>query len=305
MFRLRIVMALGLVLTACTAATGEPASTTTTTATTTTSTTTTSTTTAGDPPTTVPPDPAEPAEVETSPGITTTVYRPAGTGPWPAVVLVPGGGWRSADPAGLRPMAEELAASGTAVYLTTYHLDAGAAFAEIACVVAVARDDAGGTVLLAGHSAGAQLTATVALGGDRFAPVDGCAAPAASYRPPEAWVGMSGPYEIQAIVALGGIPALERFVGGTLGEAPGAWDLADPYSHVAGAPRVDLTLVHGRADIVVFPLLTQRFSEVLLAAGGDPVTGDLEGADHNDVYDTDDAGAETIRLILEAVARIG
>ena len=247
--------------------------------------------------------------ITTSPGITTTVFRPDGEGT-AAVVLVPGGAWRSADPAPFEPMAQDLAARGVTVYLTTYHLDADRAFTEVACVVAVARQEAEAAgngsrpVLLVGHSAGAQITATVALGGDAFEPVDGCRSDGGG-EPADAWVGMSGPYEIRSIAAFGGFSSLETFMGGPPSLVEEAWDRADPYSYVDAASGLDLTMVHGRSDIVVFPLLTQRFTDALTAAGGSPVTVYIDGADHNDVYDPADAGATTIALILEAAGRVG
>src|SRR5690349_1707987 len=52
--------------------------------------------------------------VEYAPGLTEDVYLPGVAGKVPLVVLVPGGGWQTADPSGLAGLAAALANAGIA-----------------------------------------------------------------------------------------------------------------------------------------------------------------------------------------------
>ena len=54
------------------------------------------------------------------PGLPATMYLPTETGPTDLVVLVPGGGWSSADPTGLIPLSEQLAGGGATSVTVTY-----------------------------------------------------------------------------------------------------------------------------------------------------------------------------------------
>ena len=62
------------------------------------------------------------AAIAYTPLLDLDVYRPDAAGPWPVVVLIPGGGWNSADLASTAPLAEDLAARGAVVFNATYRL---------------------------------------------------------------------------------------------------------------------------------------------------------------------------------------
>ena len=109
------------------------------------------------------------------PGLDATLVLPTEpAGGVPLVVLVPGGGWASADPSGLAPLAHDLASRGAAVVMLTYRTAADAAFFpvpvhDVACGVGYAagvlhaEGVQGSPVVIVGHSAGAHLAALVAL----------------------------------------------------------------------------------------------------------------------------------------------
>lgn len=254
---------------------------------------------AGDPP-------ARRFDVDVTRGIrvagaaTADLYRPIAAGPWPLVVLVPGGAWRDADPASTAALAGDLARRGAVVLNTGYRLGHDVSFADVACAVAVAQagaagwDADGGRPVLAGHSAGAHVAAIVALAGTP--PAGDCEA--AGPGRPAAFVGIAGPYEVERFAP---VPELRSFFGGSPEAVPEAWAAGDPFSHVAGNPGVDVALVHGRTDLVVLPVLSLRFAEALRSAGREVNVYLLPGANHRDVLEpAEDAGATA--AVIFAVA---
>jgi len=208
----------------------------------------------------------------------------------PLVVLVPGGGWVSADPAGMTDLATWLSERGAAVIMITYRTASDDAYfplpaRDVACGLAdaVARvRRAGidpGDVVLAGHSAGAQLAAVVALTPAVHA--DGCTDPTVV---PDRLIGLAGPYDVTRIGDVA-----ENLLG------PGAPSAADrravnPVALAAERPELAVLLVHGTADDVVPIGLTHELAAALIAGGHDVTTRYPDGVDHQSVYSAQVAG---------------
>jgi len=200
------------------------------------------------------------------------------------VVLVPGGGWVSADPTGLVPLAESLADVGAIVATITYRTASdGVYFPEpaedIACAVAAAAAAASasgtepGEIVVVGHSAGAQLGALFAL---RPAELSmRCADPAA---PPDRFVGLAGPYDVAHI----GPFASDLF--GPANTDPADWTDANPVDHAAQRPDLDVLLIHGRADRAVPIHLTEAFAAALVDGSHRVEAQYPVGVDHHTVY---------------------
>lgn len=228
------------------------------------------------------------------------LYRPGAPGPFPLVVLVPGGAWRSAERASTAALAADLARRGAVVLNTAYRLGHDVSFADVACAVAVARAGAAGwdadadRLVLAGHSAGAHVAAIVAMAGPD--PASDCAAAGRS-RPPVAFVGIAGPYEVARFAA---VPELRRFFGGAPDAVPDAWAAGDPYRLLPGDPDVAVALVHGRTDLVVLPVVSLRFADALRAAGRDVDVYLVPGANHRDVLEPAENAGATAAVILAA-----
>jgi acetyl esterase/lipase len=274
---------LAIVLAACSpsdAATTTITSPTTTTSTTT-STTTTTTTTA--PATTTTTAPATTTTIpEPLPEIDAEVLVPEGIGPFPAVVLVHGGGWVAGDPSIIRPLARFLTGEGFLTVNARYAL-AGeqpgfpAAIEDIACAVryAAAHPDSNGTVAVLGHSAGAHLSAVVALDGDEYG--DSC--PILGSGIPDRLVGLAGPYDITRLGVL-----MYPFFGAGPAEDPEAWVAGNPLNLVDENPDLDTLLMYGSEDGLIAPSFTFDFGEALTDAGSTAVIEEVEGAQHNDMY---------------------
>lgn len=207
------------------------------------------------------------------------------------VVLVPGGGWVSADPMGLRPLADHLAAKGaTAVTLTYRTASDGAYFPlpvrDIGCGIAFAAQAASDrvgrdpTVVVVGHSTGAQLAAVAAL--DPTTATD----PQCPYPPAQVdgLVGLAGPYDVTALAQ----QAANLF--GPSSQRIDQWDAGNPVMLAHERASMPVLLIHGTADGLVPASLSEQFAEAL-SDGGHPVTLRLvEGVDHDTVYSTDVAG---------------
>jgi acetyl esterase/lipase len=210
--------------------------------------------------------------------------------PQPLIVIAPGGSWVEADPSGLAPLAEELAAAGAFVVTITYRTAREAAYfptpvRDIGCglgFAAARATEAGFTpsaVVLIGHSAGAQLAAVAALA----MPDHGEECPF-GYALPDRLVGLAGPYDVLA--ARG--PARELF--GPDNTDPAHWSQGDPMQHAGNRPEMDVLLVHGTADDVVPTWFSEQFAAALLAGGHNVTALYPAGVDHSSVYSAAVAG---------------
>ena len=197
----------------------------------------------------------------------------------PLVVLVPGGGWESADPAGLIPLVEALRASGVRAEAITYRAAGDDAYfptpaEDIACAVAeLAAAVPGAEVVLVGHSSGAHLAALVALRPDTFG--SDCAAPMVA---PMWFVGLAGPYDVGRAQG----PAAPLF-GAEPPDAAG-WAEANPMEFVDRRPGLPVLLIHGAADATVPLFFTEQFAAALADAGHPVAEVYPDGVDHHAVY---------------------
>ena len=227
------------------------------------------------------------------PGVAADLYlpsdsaRPAATAT-PLVVMVPGGGWQSADRRGLGPLADTLAGRGMVVVNATYRAaDSRARFpqpvTDISCSVdyAVARArQAGyppGPVVLLGHSSGAQLASLAALGPTHFR--GRCAYPTVQA---DGFIGLSGPYDIAKVSDL----AYPLFDASPT-EAAAAWREGNPFTWVharTGDHPLRVLLAAGDSDSLVSPTFSTTFAAALRQAGHPVQLTIVPGATHASIY---------------------
>lgn len=222
------------------------------------------------------------------PEIDAEVSIPDGSGPFPAVVLVHGGGWVAGAPSIMRPLARFLAEEGYLIVNASYTLSAErtgfpAAIDDIACAVryAAAHPDSDGTVVVLGHSAGAHISAVVALSGDDYAaacPIDGTGIP-------DRLVGLAGPYDV---ARLG--PLMYPFFGVSPSESPETWLAGNPLHLVDHNPDLESLLMYGEDDGLIAPSFTFDFADALDGAGSEALVEMVEGAQHNDMFSPDFVG---------------
>lgn len=206
------------------------------------------------------------------------------------VVLVPGGGWATADPTGLIPLAEQLGGLGAAVSLITHRAgDDGVYFpdqpTDVACAInasAAAIRDAGlqiGDVIIVGHSSGAHLASLVALRPEAFS--SACRYPLVT---PDRLVGLAGPYDVTRAAPFAG----DLF--GPDNTDPADWTEGNPVVHADERPELEVLLVHGQEDFTVPIWLTEAFAAAL-KNGGHPLTVVRpEGVDHHSIYSPEIGG---------------
>ena len=214
---------------------------------------------------------------------------PDGTGPFPAVVLVHGGGWVAGEPGSIAPLARHLTDAGFLTVNTPYTLanfdlpGFPAAVEDVACAIAFARShpDSDGTVAVVGHSAGAHLAAVVSLSGDEYlsnCPADGSAVP-------ERLVGLAGPYDITRAGVVGLV-----FFGEGPEIAPDIWEAGNPLSLTSTADGLSSLIMFGDADGLVPPSFAVDFHNVLVDGGADSTLELVEGARHADMRDPEVVG---------------
>lgn len=259
-------------------------------------------------------DPALPgrapdATSEYLPGLGADVYLPAelpATDPVPVVLLVPGGGWQTADRRGLGPLAAELAEAGFVAVNATYRAGAdGASFPvpvqDVLCASGFAVDAARsagvdpGPVVAIGHSAGAHLASLAALSGAELAAP--CPYPVPRI---EGLVGLAGVYDVTAFEF-----ALVDFFGGAPAERPDAWRVGDPVGLVdAGSAPEDLQvlLLHGDADEDVPVAQSQSFASSLDRAGVPVRLEVVPGATHPTIYSAAVAAPMVVEWIGDLAA---
>jgi acetyl esterase/lipase len=246
--------------------------------------------------------PHETAVEQYLPGLDAHVFLPTGRRPAPVVVLVPGGGWQSADETGLRPLADTLAAAGMVAITVTYRAgDVGARWPvpaqDVTCAVsyAAARARRSGIsptrVVVLGHSAGAQLSALAALIPARLR--DHCPYPAVAA---DALVGLAGPYDLASVGDLA-----EPLLGAT--PPPAVRRAANPTTWVAQRPALPVLLVHGGADREVSSTFSTSFQTALQHGGHRVRMVLVDGAGHGDIYQPSVVGNIVIGWIRALGAR--
>ena len=214
------------------------------------------------------------------------LVRPSQPVDSPVAVLVPGGGWVTADRSGLTPLADALAAEGIFVVNTTYRpADAGgdleSMVADVVCAMRTAArrvaDITGENVEVVpiGHSAGAHLAALAALADDEFAvscPDD----PAVV----AGFVGLAGPYDVARV------PDVAFPLFGVSPDAdPDRWAAGNPLTYASSDPALPALLVHGSADALVPVDFTEQFAEALSSAGHPVETRIVPEATHGSIFD--------------------
>lgn len=202
----------------------------------------------------------------------------------PLVILVPGGGWVSADPTGLVPLAEALADAGAIAATITHRTATDDAYfpvpaQDIACavahVVAVARSSGHepDEVIVFGHSSGAQLGALVALQPLKFS--SECDYPAVT---PDRFIGLAGPYDVVQA---------QRFAGDLFGPDNtnvDHWTTGNPIDQADERPELEVLLIHGTGDRTVPVQFTETFAAALIDGNHTVDTVYPDGIDHHAVY---------------------
>jgi acetyl esterase/lipase len=242
------------------------------------------------------------------PGLEADVYLPDRDkgGDVPVVLLVPGGGWQTADRTGLAPLAATLADAGFVAVNATYRAGGdGVVFPvpvqDVVCALAFAAEAARsagvdvGPVVVLGHSAGGHLASLAALYGS--GPAGRCPYPAPRV---SGLIGVAGVYDVEAFEF-----GLVDFFGGRPEEEPEAWRAGDPIGLVdAGRGQEDLQvlLLHGDSDDDV-PLEQSQAFESSLVRSGVPVRLEvIPGATHQTIYSVGVAGPAAIAWINELAA---
>ena len=213
------------------------------------------------------------------------VYSPAEGEGHPVLIFVHGGSWKDYDKELFAPVAQKLLPEGMVVVIPDYTLHPDADYEqmtrEVAAAIRWTLENAaryGGDpdrVIVSGHSAGAHLSA-LALLDPRFLEGLGHSSDEIC-----GWIGLSGPYDIQAEydywVAKGSTPeVMEEVMGGQ-----GNFERASPVSHV----RPDLPpllIIHGDEDETVPAEISIAFHEALQAAGAPSTLTIYNGAGHSD-----------------------
>lgn len=216
------------------------------------------------------------------------VLVPDGDGPFPAVVLVHGGGWVAGTPSLMNDLATYLTEAGFLTVNTAYTLANGVAgfpraVDDVACAIrhAAAHTDSDGTVAVVGFSAGAHIGALAAL--DEGIYGRSCSLPEPVI--PDRFVGMAGPYDVSRLGLL-----ILPFFGVPFAEDPELWASGDPLRQAGRNPGLRALLLHGENDGLLDLEFATDFATALADAGSDALVEVVEGARHGDLQDPDVVG---------------
>jgi acetyl esterase/lipase len=204
--------------------------------------------------------------------------------------MVPGGGWSSADPTGLVPLAKTLTDQAASTALITYATTStGSTFPEavddVACAVrwsaqqATAEGHPPTHVIVLGHSAGGHLASLVTFSGEEFGGT--CPYPPVAI---DGLIGMAGVYDTDAFR-----PVLADWMGVSPNDAADTWRRANPLAWLregTGVPKdLRVLLIHGDADTSVPLTQTTQLAQALGSAGIDVETTVLPGLDHLQIFE--------------------
>jgi acetyl esterase/lipase len=205
------------------------------------------------------------------------IYSPAQAGPkpWPAIVLIHGGGWTSFDKRTMKGMGNFLAKSGFVAASVDYRLfhenenrwpaqldDVQRAVRWLRANAAKHNIDSD-HIGAFGHSAGAQLAALLGMEETR----DNSDATLANYSSRvQAVVDVSGPSDFLSNHDADGDAMLASFFGGSSSKVPDVWRDASPIDHVAKSNAAFL-IIHGTNDDSVPIAQSQALFDKLRDAG--------------------------------------
>ena len=235
------------------------------------------------------PSAATPITADYVPGQAAQLRLPAKAGAAPLIVMVPGGGWATADPTGLVPLAAQLTDDGASTALITYattstHSTFPEAVDDVACAVrwataqAAAHGHPATHVIVLGHSAGGHLAALVSFSGSEFG--SRCPYPVVRI---DGLIGLAGVYDTDQFQ-----PVLAPWMGKGPAQAPDAWRRVNPTAWLRDGKAVPsglrVLLIHGDADTSVPLAQTTSLARNLDAAGIDVRTDVLPGLGHLEIF---------------------
>jgi acetyl esterase/lipase len=215
------------------------------------------------------------------------VYRPEGDGPFPAIVMVHGGGWMSGDRTFLERASEHYAERGFVVMNVEYRLVPGVTMGDqigdVSCAVRWLRERASEYAIddqcvgMLGESAGGHLTASVALmgGASRF-PND-CDASHATTPLLRFAMPYYGVFDFERFIGTGS--ALYAFELAFFG-AGGTAGIHSPERFVDERLAIDFFVGVGSEDVLVDPVESREFHAALEGAGRRATFVEVEGAEH-------------------------
>jgi acetyl esterase/lipase len=201
------------------------------------------------------------------------VYQPAGEGPFPAIVYIHGGSWRSGNKKDFRRLATDLAAKGyvgLSINYNTHSHSWPTSYEQSLAAVSFIQAHAAEyhvdprKVIVLGTSAGGELAALVALKKQE-----------ASNPPVAAAVILNGVYNLAANVYV-----INRYLGAHCNKAPEDCKAASPLMQVTtGEPP--FFVGHGTSDHLVPYSQAQVFSDALHNAGDTVTLYSAKGAGHS------------------------
>lgn len=221
------------------------------------------------------------------------VLVPVGSGPFPAVVTVHGGGFTTGSNEFTRPIAELLASNGFVVFNTGYELSTPArpalpvAVSDVACAVRLAarHPQSDGTVAVVGVSAGAQMATLVAFTGDAYredCPDTDAVAPSRLIA--LGFIDITG---VNSVVLPGDHPMFQKPWADVTDTE---WYNGDPLNHAAANPTLQALFIHAEND----EFTTLAAAESMVSAMTDVgATGEVTispGIGHFSLGDTDATG---------------
>lgn len=223
-----------------------------------------------------------------------------GDGPFPALVMVHGGGWLGGDKESLRSFMYHFSQQGIVCISIEYRLAPKSTFPaaveDVKCAVRWLRANAAKYHLdptrigALGGSAGAHLVAFLGTtnGEKQWEGTGGNEKQSSSIC---AMVCMSGPYDLPLLYrnsvkqkeeeARGIRQAMEAFLGGTPEQAKAQYKAASPISH-ASKKSIPTMLTHGPNDTLVPIEQSEVFSARLQKVGAEVEFFRMEGAGHAD-----------------------
>ena len=243
-------------------------------------------------------------------------FQPEGVGPFPALIVIHGGGWARGDrfKEDVLPLAEMYARRGIASFSIDYRLSTPDApswpanIRDVVCAIRHIKENATRyridpeQIAVLGHSAGGHLAAMLGtLQGDESFLEGACGNPRISSRVALVVV-YAGPADGDFMGRFSSPRAKKpiiQFVGATR-EAPDLWRRAFASFYISSDDPV-FVIVHGTADGTVPFQVSMSFSDQLEAAGVETHLLLIEGGGHG--VQSDQTQNLEVRRVLEPLMR--